>query len=83
MTSLAPTVVRPAQAASMLGISPATLWRWASGDGAIGFPRPIKLSPRVTVWRLADLDAWLDGQASGDREVPLRGGDPLSDSPPA
>lgn len=40
----------------MLPISPATLWRWVkNGD----FPPPIKLSARVTAWRIADVENWL------------------------
>ena len=44
------------------GVSLPTLWRWAHGDGDPTFPRPIRLSARVTVWRLADLEAWLAGR---------------------
>lgn len=33
-----------------------TLWRWCQ-EGH--FPQPIKLSPGVTVWRVADINRWL------------------------
>lgn len=36
-------------------VSPATIWRWTA-DGK--FPKPIKLSPGVTAWDNADLDAF-------------------------
>ena len=37
-----------------------TLWRWVR----LGkFPKPIKLSSRVTVWRAEDVQAWLTRQA--------------------
>lgn len=36
--------------------SPATLWRKVK-DGS--FPAPVKLSPRVTAWRVEDVRAWL------------------------
>ena len=56
-------VVRPEEASVLLGVSNSTLWRWARGDGPPSFPKPLKLSRRVTVWRLAELDAWLESQA--------------------
>jgi predicted DNA-binding transcriptional regulator AlpA len=40
--------------------SPATLWRKCkSGD----FPKPVKLSVRVTAWRVGDIRQFLDAQA--------------------
>ena len=60
------TAFRPKGAASYLNISKATLQRWLR-EGKFGDIKPIQLSPRVTVWRKADLDAWLEQQAS--REV--------------
>lgn len=32
----------------------ATPWRWIKS----GFPKPIKLSPGCTRWKLSDLEAW-------------------------
>lgn len=44
---------------SILPIGASTLWRWVK----LGkFPKPIKLSERVTVWRAEDVRAWMDGQ---------------------
>lgn len=40
--------------------SSATLWRKVAAGK---FPAPIKLSSRVTAWRVADVRAWLDAQA--------------------
>lgn len=37
-------------------ISRATLWRWVKAGN---FPSPIKLSNRVTAWRVDDIKAWL------------------------
>lgn len=40
--------------------SPATWWRWnAEREGC---PKPRKHGPRVTVWDLNEIDAWLDAQ---------------------
>jgi prophage regulatory protein len=42
-------------------VGPSTLWRWvASGK----FPKPRKLSERVTAWRCEDVQAWLDQQGA-------------------
>jgi predicted DNA-binding transcriptional regulator AlpA len=41
--------------------SPATLWRKVR-DGE--FPKPCKLSTRVTAWRVGDVRAWLQQRAS-------------------
>lgn len=55
--------IRPTQARQLLGgISNTTLWRWAR-ERHDGFPKPIKLGPRVTVFNLDELIAWRDAQA--------------------
>ncbi len=41
----------------ILPFSSATLWRKIK---AKEFPAPIKLSKRVTAWRVEDIRAWLD-----------------------
>lgn len=41
---------------AIVPFSSATLWRRVnSGD----FPRPVKLSERVTAWRVEDIRAWM------------------------
>lgn len=49
--------LRPAQAAKKLGVSLPTLWRYARSNPA--FPRPIKLSERVTVFDESELDGFV------------------------
>lgn len=44
----------------ILSISKATLWAWVKAGKA---PRPIKLSPGVTVWRRADILAFAESLA--------------------
>lgn len=41
--------------------SAATLWRRCKAD----FPKPVKLSSRITAWRVGDVRAWLEAQAKG------------------
>lgn len=53
--------VRPPQARALLGnIGNTTLWRWVKERP--DFPRPFKLGPRVTVFKLDELVAWRDKQ---------------------
>ena len=55
-------MVRPVQARALLGnIANTTLWRWVRENDQ--FPRPIRLSPRVTVFNLHELIAWRDKQS--------------------
>ena len=48
--------LRPKDAAKFLQIGLTTLWTWAKA-GRI--PQPIKIGPRATVWRRADLEKFL------------------------
>jgi predicted DNA-binding transcriptional regulator AlpA len=45
---------------SVVPVSPATLWRKCKAGQ---FPKPVKLSERVTAWRVGDVRAWLIAQA--------------------
>lgn len=40
----------------MIPVSPATLWRWVR-EGT--FPRPVRLSSRITAWRTEDVERWI------------------------
>lgn len=44
------------QIATRHGVNVATTWRRLKSDPT--FPRPIKLSPGCTRWRVADIEAW-------------------------
>lgn len=57
--------MRPARAAEMLGLGLSTFWRYAKIDP--DFPRPIKLSPRCTVFYEGDLKSWVERKI--DREA--------------
>jgi prophage regulatory protein len=45
---------------SPVPVSPSTLWRWVA-EGL--FPRPIKLGPRVTAWKVSSLREWMAQRA--------------------
>jgi len=51
--------LRVSTLAPRLGISKNTIWRLVR-EGR--FPKPIKLSEKVTVWKAADVLAWLDSK---------------------
>lgn len=55
-------VYRIDQVADYLGMGNSTVWRKAKTDPE--FPKPIKLSERITVWRVADLEAYIERMAS-------------------
>lgn len=45
-----------------LPVSPATVWRWVR-EGK--FPKPFKLGESVTVWDLAQVEAFIAKRAGG------------------
>jgi len=56
-------VMRADDAARYLGIGVSTFWRFAQ-KGRL--PKPIKYSARCSVWRVSDLDAFIERQAHTD-----------------
>ena len=42
---------------SIFPFSPATLWRKVK-DGT--FPKPVKLGPRITAWKVEDIRDWIE-----------------------
>ena len=62
--------------ARCLSISERTVWRWT----ALGMlPAPVRLRPRSTRWRTADLQRWLDDlgtRGRSDGKAPLAGVNP-------
>jgi prophage regulatory protein len=56
------TLVRPREAAAMLGISRKHLYALADQPN---FPKRIHVSDRAVGWRIADLEAWIDSKAEG------------------
>lgn len=54
------TFIRISEVLQRVPVSRSTIWRWVK----VGkFPAPVKLSERITAWRLDDVDAWLASSA--------------------
>jgi prophage regulatory protein len=51
--------IRERQILTMLPFSKSTLWRKVN-DGT--FPKPVKLSERVTAWRVDEIHEWMVSQ---------------------
>lgn len=61
-TNLSSASLRADPTARFLGVGSSTLWRWVKTKP--GFPQPIRLSARCTVFRVDELIAWRDAQAT-------------------
>jgi predicted DNA-binding transcriptional regulator AlpA len=53
--------LRQPQVLTFIPISKSTLWRRVVAGT---FPAPVKLSPRVTVWRVEDVRRWIAEQGA-------------------
>ncbi|MBV0932368.1 helix-turn-helix transcriptional regulator [Marinobacterium weihaiense] len=49
------TYLTDKQVAARFTINKSTVWRWVEKGR---FPKPVKLSPGCTRWRLPDVEAW-------------------------
>lgn len=54
--------MRQPQVLEVVPFSSATLWRKCNAGQ---FPKPVKLSERVTAWRIGDVRKFLETQAAG------------------
>ena len=54
-------VLRAKDAAAFLAIGVSTFWRWVK-DGRL--PKGTRLSARATVWKITDLEAFLERQVA-------------------
>jgi predicted DNA-binding transcriptional regulator AlpA len=57
-----PRYLREKDLLKVIPISKSTLWRKVA-RGA--FPKPIKLSEKITVWRTEDIEDWFNEQEIG------------------
>jgi predicted DNA-binding transcriptional regulator AlpA len=60
--------IRVARVCDLTGASRATVWRWVHDD--VGFPRPFKLSERVTCWDEGEVLAWIEAKKAQRRVSP-------------
>jgi len=49
------------EVARIYSVSRATIWRWTS---QCDFPKPIKLSPGCTRWKLSEIELWENSRGS-------------------
>lgn len=54
-------VKKPTNPAPIIPFSASTLWRKVRANQ---FPAPIRLSEKITAWRVGDIRAWLQSQAA-------------------
>ena len=59
-------LVRAREGAAILRVSLSSYWRYVQ-QGLL--PRGIRLTPRCTVWRLSDIEAFVTRQAAKNSEV--------------
>jgi len=50
------TFLRIKEVVKKTGIAKSTIWLWVSENK---FPKPIKLSPRITVWEEEKINYWM------------------------
>lgn len=50
-------LIRIEQVMELTGLAKSTVWLWVKDKK---LPKPIKLSPRVTVWKLSDIEQWIE-----------------------
>ena len=53
---MAETYLSDQDLASRYGVHRVTPWNWARKDS--GFPKPVKLTPGCTRWKLSEIEAW-------------------------
>jgi prophage regulatory protein len=56
------TYLSDLQLAARYGVHRSTPWRWQNTDPT--FPKPVKLSPQCTRWKLSEIEAWEAARAS-------------------
>jgi len=54
-------IVRKREVCEMLGVSPATLWRWTRRQD---FPAPVKLGPNTVGWLVSEINDWVVARAA-------------------
>lgn len=63
METLTPAYARPAETARHFGVGKTTLWRWSKRSD---FPQPTKIGPKITLFDIAAVNAWIKAQRKGE-----------------
>ena len=63
--------VRQSRLIHVLAFSSSTLWRKVKAGT---FPRPVKLSARITAWRLEEIHQWINSRATEGSVAPVEAG---------
>lgn len=50
------TYIPDTEVAKRYNVARQSIWRWMKKDAS--FPKPVRLSPGCSRWRLSDLEAW-------------------------
>lgn len=50
----------------LIPVGKSTFWEWVKNGH---FPKPVKLGPRTTAWRVEDVRAWMEKANSGGRTL--------------
>lgn len=58
---MAETFLRDTDLAARYGVARNTVWRWQRERSDM--PRPVRLSPGCTRWRLSEIEAWESAKA--------------------
>lgn len=56
------TYLTDIQLAARYSVHRTTPWRWAKDDPT--FPKPVKLSPQCSRWKLSEIEAWEASRAT-------------------
>ena len=55
-------LIRLPEVIQLIGIGKSTVWLWVSQKR---FPEPIRLSSRTTVWKLSEINHWIESRDGG------------------
>ena len=61
-------LLRLPQVMELTGLAKSTVWKWVK-EGKL--PEPTKLSPRVSVWKQSEIQAFIDSSSVDKREIQL------------
>ena len=53
-------LIRVTEVAEILGVCKATIWNWLHSNPH--FPKPKKLTNQITVWKLSEINKYIDEQ---------------------